>query len=138
MLKKKQCHIKVIARLIIFFLIAGFIYFGYSQYQYSKLSDEEAIRKEFEKVMKPLEKELLPEERLVILNIDVEDNWATVEYGGQYTDTGKAVPVGPGLIILKKTYGSWKGALPGTQTYKTWLDEAPENVIPTDLKILLR
>jgi hypothetical protein len=138
MVKKKQNRIKLLAGIIMFSLIAWLIYFGYSQYQYSKLSDEEAVRQEFERVMATEENKLLPNEMLVIQDLRFEDEWARAEVLVVDSQTGQNTVGEATIVIFRKVNSKWTMAKPGSDLEEEWLEMVPESLIPQDLKIWLR
>jgi hypothetical protein len=102
-------------------------------------SDRQAIRQEFDRLREPANRRLADyNQRDEIIAVELEGEWATVEFGAVYLDTGEPVPAGPGLMIFKKIDGRWQGAQSGTDAYKTWLDQIPDTLISPGTKDYLR
>lgn len=73
-----------------------------------------------------------------ILDIVIEDEWATLEYGGVYLDTGEPVAAGPGLMIFREVNDRWRGEDSGSPQFKEWVEEIPESLIQPETKDYLR
>ena len=101
-------------------------------------SDEEQIRKEFARTMSQFEAALAANEKHSIVGFNIQGDWAIVDTAVVDKETGEW-SVGEGTIVLfRKLSGRWRAAVPGTNTYESWIDEIPESLLPEDQKIWFR
>lgn len=108
---------------------------GHLRLRPQPLTDEEAISQEFWSIRAEANRRLQAyNQRDEVLVIDIEGEWAVLEFAGVYLDTGEPVPAGPGIMIFKKIRGRWHGAQGGTDLYREWLDQIPESLISAEDK----
>jgi hypothetical protein len=82
--------------------------------------------------MQPLEGE-----KFQPVDVQVEGEWAIIE--ATYANNLGTPTVGEGAIFLgRHISGQWEVAIPGTETYKSWLDLVPESLLSDELKQFLR
>lgn len=97
-------------------------------------TDDQAIRKEFYTIRKDAEASLAKyNERDKIDSVDIENDWAVLEYSAEDIKTGKPVPAEPALMIFHKENGQWRGASYGP-LFNSWLEQIPDNLISPDVK----
>ena len=98
-------------------------------------NNEEAIRQEFARIRAPVKERLeakgLKDE---ILDLEIEGDWAKLEFGWSDTKTGEPVPAGPGIMVFRKVMGIWIGDNWGTWLFKLLVRTAPESVFTTEDK----
>lgn len=76
-------------------------------------------------------------EKFQPVDVQVEGDWAIIE--ATYVNNLGTPTVGEGAIFLGRNInGQWEVAIPGTETYKGWLDLVPESLLSNELKQFLR
>lgn len=128
-MKKKRAFLILLASATLITLVVAGTYLN-QRGSTANLSDEEAIRQEFEKTAD----EALAGQKKVITSLEIEGDWAVVEYGGVYVETGEPVPAGPGLMILKRQDSRWYPADLGSSQFEEWIGEVPEGLLSRDTK----
>ena len=98
-------------------------------YQSRNLSDEQQIRRVFEKCCLKVD-----HYRSVIFGIDIDGNWAVGSIGARYLDTGKPVALGPGLIVFRKILGRWYTSRGWWWLEKIWIRALPNSLLPEEVK----
>jgi hypothetical protein len=101
-------------------------------------SVEEEVMAAFEKGASMVEPPLAPNEAFRALDVQIEGDWAFVEYTLVEKGTTNPLAGEATLALIRKSKDGWKAAFKGSDIYKVWLEEAPESLVPEDLKIWLR
>lgn len=71
------------------------------------------------------------------IDIQIEGEWAIIE--ATYVNNLATPTVGEGTVFIGRfTNENWEIAIPGTETYKTWLEVIPESLLSDELKQILR
>lgn len=103
-------------------------------------SDEEVIRQLFQTYMLERKEKLGPNQEFEILDLKVDESneWAIVEFSYKDTESEEVVPMGPGLVIMRKVENEWRLPTPGSNEKQAWLEEIPTSLVPEAAKELLR
>lgn len=119
--------------LLVIFTAVSIWYYN-SSFGRNPPTDEQAITQEFLTIRKDAETSLAKyNERDKINSIDIENDWAVIEFGAENIDTGKPVSMEPGIMIFHKEGGQWKGASYGP-LFNSWLGQIPDSLISPDVK----
>lgn len=115
--------------------LVGLVIFLVSRQSSQPASDEEAIGDSFfQNLPRDWIEALDPKEEYVYRDIQIEGEWAILEFGEVDTTTGE-LQGEPGLMILKKIDGEWVAAY-DHDLFDEWLWQLPESLIPYESKVL--
>jgi hypothetical protein len=102
------------------------------------LTDEEVIINLFEDSLIELGLPLEQNEEYRVEGIEKQGEWAFISATLIDSVSGEPFVGELAIFLFRKTNHEWAIAFPGTDLYKNWLEEFPETLLSSNVKMFLR